>query len=372
MTPINRRQALHAALGFGAAAAAVPGLALARDIGVVGDGCPKDPAEQGGIDWIPDVMHPVAAAFQDYGTAQRAPGNVRVWYPTYQLTTERPERPAPGGPILKGCLARFPVVLLTHGLAPCGFVGDNYFRRWDTFPADLARSGYVVLVPQIIAINPFEDTTASEMAPFIDWARSGWEHAQWTDKRAESTAVIGHSFGAMVAARIALMRPTIGACVFLSGVWGQFDDQVAVLKAINRPSLFTYVPHARFEDMNDDGLWNSLPYTKYAAEFPGEHFDYIDRSPAECEPPGGCRLIQPTIADLAALFLGRFVPPAYSTTVIPRSLAAPDSPLTAKQQPYGAFRLKGIERIQTMGGCSLDLKWNGWGVLVRRHFGPSD
>jgi pimeloyl-ACP methyl ester carboxylesterase len=369
LTRINRRQALRA-LGSGAAAATFANSGFARDIFVVGDGCPKDPAEQGGIDWVPDVMHPVAAGFQDYGVAQRAPGNVRVWYPSYELPIDRPERPAAGGPILKGCLARFPIVLLTHGLAPCGFTGQEYYKRWDTFPADLARSGYVVLAPQIIAVNPFEDSTASAMAPFIDWARTGWEHAQWTDKRPESTAVVGHSFGAMVAVRIALTRPTIGACVLLSGVWEQFDEHVEMLKAINRPTLFTYVPGASFEDMNSHQLWNSLPYTKYAAEFPGEHFDYIDQTPAECDPRGGCRLIQPAIADLAALFLGRFVPPAHTATSIPASLEPPPSPLSAKQQPYGAFRLRGLERIETLGGCSLDLKWKGWGLTFTRHFGP--
>jgi hypothetical protein len=173
----------------------------------------------------------------------------------------------------------------------------------------------------------------------------------------------------MIAARIALMRPTIGACIFLSGVWGQFDDKREVLEAIERPSLFTYIPDAAFEDMTDENLWNSLPYTKYAAEFPGSHFDYIDQAPAECERPVGCRLIQPAIADLAALFLGRFVPMAHSATVIPRSLMPPESPLTANQLPYGAFRLKGIERMKTMAGCSLDLKWTVGGLPFRWHLG---
>src|SRR5690349_8371463 len=124
--------------------------------------------------------------------------------------------------------------------------------------------------------------------------------------------------------------------------------------------------------MNAHNLWGSLPYTKYAAEFPGEHFDYVDQVPSECDPRGSCRLIQPTIADLAALFLGRFVPPAHTNTAIPHSLIPPASPLTPNQQPYGAFRLKGIERIQAMADCSLDLKWEFGGLPFHRHLGGAN
>ncbi len=85
-----------------AAGALLPAASLsgcAELIRVLAEACPADPAESGGIDWTPDVLHPVFYGFRDLGTADGAPGTLRIWYPTYEGFTDGP-------PILKLCLAR--------------------------------------------------------------------------------------------------------------------------------------------------------------------------------------------------------------------------------------------------------------------------
>ena len=134
MNVFSRRAALRSALALGMAA---PLAGCKEVIDVLGEACPEDPADQGGIDWVPDVMHPVAAAFQDVGTAQGAPGPARLWYPTFEAFTDEGGPPTPRR-ILKHCLARWPVVLFLHGQPPCPI--PDYQRRWTHIPATLART----------------------------------------------------------------------------------------------------------------------------------------------------------------------------------------------------------------------------------------
>jgi pimeloyl-ACP methyl ester carboxylesterase len=348
----SRRAALKNALALGAGVSAL-GLSGCKDlVDVLGQACPENPAEEGGIDWVPDVMHPVAHGFRDLDVADGAPGPVRVWYPTYEVFPDGPAHPVP---ILKHCLARWPVVLFLHGQPPCPI--PNYNRTWTDLPADLARSGYVVVAPQHEATLPADNSSAPFVASFIDWARSGWEHSRWVDKRGVSTAVVGHSYGALLTARVAQIRSDVAACVCLSGPWDELNDKIATLNAINRPTFFMWAVGPFFENLDDHGVWDQLAFTKYGASFPGEHFDYITQPPGCGQPRGGCGLIKSAAADLVALFLSRYVPVAASKTDIPLTLIPFPAPLTPKQQFYGANRLSGVDLIQHQTGCHIDLKW---------------
>src|ERR1044072_7990922 len=102
-------------------------LAAAGAISLAGCGstqtCPDDPAESAGVDWTPDILHPMFWGFQDLDAANgNAPGPLRIYYPTYEGTPQN-------APILKLCLIRYPVVLFMHGQAPC-LPDPNYFKRW--------------------------------------------------------------------------------------------------------------------------------------------------------------------------------------------------------------------------------------------------
>jgi len=172
------------------------------------------------------------------------------------------------------------VVLFLHGQPPCP--DANYYRRWTMLPAVLAKSGYVVVVPSHTATltTGVESPNVANALSFIDWVRNGWEHAKWVDKRAEATAVAGHSYGALLAAFVAQARPEISAYVGLSGPWVELPDPVSALQGIGAPSFFMWADgdalKAAFESLDGSGpLWNQVPAPKHAAVFPGLHFDYL-------------------------------------------------------------------------------------------------
>jgi predicted dienelactone hydrolase len=139
----TRRGALRSLVQIGMGAAAIPLLGSGNVL--AGGTASQCPGADTGIPWVPDVMHPVAAGFQDLGVAEGAPSPVRVWYPTAELgVVGRPAK------ILDHCTARWPVVLFLHGQQPCPGArpaDPEYFKAWTHISAQLARSGYVVLVP---------------------------------------------------------------------------------------------------------------------------------------------------------------------------------------------------------------------------------
>lgn len=366
---ISRRKFLRMTLAGGTflPAAALSGCAeLIRAIAAT---CPADPAESGGVDWTPDVLHPVFYGFRDLGPADGAPGTLRVWYPTYEGFTDGP-------PILKLCLVRWPVVLFLHGQPPGPCPDSNYYRRWSLLPAVLARSGYVVVVPSHPA--DFPDTAGSpavsDALNVIDWVRGGWEHARWVDARAEATAVAGHSYGALLAARVAQARPAISAYVGLSGPWSEFSNPVPVLQAIGAPAFFMWADgdpiRGALESLDGGGLWNQVPTPKHAAVFPGEHFDYL-RPWEGCNiTRGGCTLIEAVAAELAALFITRHVPVNLSQAQIPVTLDPPSVMLTLKQQFFAGGHLGGLSQIETRDGCRVNLRWVDGAASGSRQLGP--
>lgn len=364
---IGRRQFLGTALAAGTLLPALSLSGCAEFFRAIAETCPADPAESGGVDWTPDVLHPVFYGFQDLGLADGAPGTLRVWYPTYEGFTDGP-------PILKLCLVRWPVVLFLHGQPPCPDV--NYYRRWTMLPAVLARSGYVVVVPSHRAGFPDEagSPAVADALGMIDWVRGDWEHAKWVDSRAEATAVAGHSYGALLAARVAQARPEISAYVGLSGPWLEFGNPVPVLQAIGAPSFFMWADGnpitGAFESLDGGGLWNQVSAPKHAAVFPGEHFDYL-RPWAGCSfLRGTCTLIEAVAAELTALFITRHAPVNLSQSQIPVTLDPPNVTLTQKQQFFAGGHLSGLSQIQTHAGCPVSLRWVDGAESASRQLGP--
>jgi pimeloyl-ACP methyl ester carboxylesterase len=356
MAMMSRRQAVLSAMSIGAVTPLAGCLT-----------CPADPADQGGIDWVPDVMHPVAAGFEDVDVAQGAPGPARIWYPTFEVFSE-------GGPqvprkILKHCVARWPVVLFLHGMPPCQI--PDYNREWTAIPANLARSGFVVVAPQHFSHLPQDSSDVPFVASFLDWVRTQWQHAEWTARPAPATAVVGHSYGALLSARVAAARPSISACVFLSGPWTELIDHMSLLGGLARPSFYMFAARRDPEDVIEHGLWDTFEYTRYAAGYGGQHFDYIDQ-PLGCgKPKGPCDLIKPVSADLVALFLSRYPGVGASRTYIPLDLVPPPAPLApGKQQFFGLNRLPGLAQIDEREGCSVDLRWKQDADEGSRHLGP--
>jgi hypothetical protein len=363
----TRRSALRGLLQVGMGVAALP-LIASRD--AIGGGVVSQcPGADPNIGWVPDVMHPVAAGFQDLGISDGAPGRVRVWYPTADVgLVVRNAVP------LNHCRARWPVVLFLHGQQPCPDprVDPDYFKVWDTLPANLARSGYVVVVPshsQDLFMSPGE---ALFVSSFVDWARSVWQHSALVDQRPSAVAVGGHSRGALLTATVARIRPDITAFFSLSGGWTENFDE---LVAIDKPMFFMWGKEGTgdntFEDLEGNHVFKQLHMSRYGAAYSGEHFDYIemltgcDANVGECH--GLTRLVS---ADLVALFLSRYLPVVGSATRIPVHLIPPDSQLTGPlQQFFANRRLNGLELIKSSRTCSIDMSVNVGLVPMNVHFG---
>lgn len=347
---IDRRRFLYDALRYGAVPPAVAALGgCAPIIQAVAGSCPDDPEESGGVDWTPDVLHPVFYGFQEVTAADGAPGRARVWYPSFEGFVDGP-------PIVKLCLVRWPVVLFLHGQPPCP--DADYYRRWTRLPATLARSGYIVVVPSHSAPFPNPDTPVAEnIWRFVTWVRNDWEHARWVDNRPEATAVAGHSYGALLGAHVARAHPEVSAYVGLGGPWTEFSDPIAVLQNIGAPSFFMWGSGLSLENLDGGGMWNSIPAPKHGAVYPGEHFDYLPARPGCSVPRGGCNLIEAVTADLVALFITRYSSVALARARIPVTLERPAVSLTARQEFFVGGHLTGLSQIVGRPGCRVDLRW---------------
>ncbi|MDR0183963.1 dienelactone hydrolase family protein [Lysobacter arvi] len=353
---MDRRRFLRHGLLAGAAPATLALSGCANLIDVLGQACPEDPAESGGIDWTPDVMHPVFFGFKDYTPADGAPATLRVFYPSHQTPFDGSARR-----ILKTCLDRWPTVLFLHGQPPC-LDDASYYLRWRRIPEMLARSGYVVVVPKYSAALAGRDSPLVAFGSgVIDWARMTWEHARWVDKRPGAVAIVGHSYGAILGAQVARSRGNVGAYVSLSAAWDELhgvDDVPALLAGINAPSMFMWGDGVFFEDMDAHDLWTNIPNTKHAFEHPGEHFDYLPDGNQCGEPRGACAPVERVSAELTALFLQRHVPLARSNTQIPIDLSPPPIVLTPKQQFYGGPDFTGLDSIKGRAACKgATLRW---------------
>lgn len=356
-----------AATGLGAAASAMLLAGCSEDLieAVVGS-CPTDPAESGGISWAPDVGRPVLAGFEDVGAVQGAPRPMRIFYPTFTGATTSPGWPPAvvAAPILKMCLIRWPVVLFLHGQPPAGVPVADYHKLWTRIPAVLARSGYVVAVPSHNPGIPVPDTIAAARAD-LQWVRTDWQHAEWVNQQPGSAAVAGHSFGALLASQVAAEDDEIGALMSFSGGFLELSDAVAPLRDANIPMFFMWAEGGLgtgliYENLDDQGIFDSLAGPKHAAVFLGEHFDYLpDGNTGPLRGP--CPHIGAAAADLAALFLSRYVRVPLSVTTVPADLQPPEVQLTDEQQLFARGHLTGLSDAAGEPACRIRLRWDADG-----------
>lgn len=320
-------------------------------------GCPTDPADAGGVDWVPSVMHPVFFGLQEIGAADGAPATARIFYPAYsEFPTD--------APILKNCVVRWPLVLFLHGMPPQQCVSfPQWFKAWWMVPLTLARSGYVVVVPSYSPRLTLEPTFAPML---IDWVRTSWVDAKWTDQRPEATALVGHSYGGVVASRAARARPPISAFVSLSAPFGELNppEGANLLGSIGAPSMFMFSNGSccRDEDLDTTGLVAAIPQPNHVAVFPGEHFDYVADIPNCSESRGACPTLSSAAAELVALFISRYMPVPVSQPHIPVNLNPAAVTQTDKQRQFSQRQLDADGRLSalnhfTFEGCRIDLRW---------------
>ena len=314
------------------------------------------------IAWRPTALAPVFYGYRDFGTAEGAPGDVRVFYPSLDGSPASSE-------ILKDC-GKYPLVVFAHG--HCN-TDNDHFLKWFEVPAQLARAGYVVAVPRLPEIaagtSPLQaNGDLAILRNLISWMRSHWSD-RGVVAAPPATGLVGHSFGAGLAGRLAT-EGSVTAFASLSGSVAR-----AIREAISAPKLFVwgsgeFVPPGV---ALTDAEWASVGSPKHRAVVDDlEHWDYLPPGRTSCEVGRGpCGPFWMTW-DLVTMFLANHLrPPAVSTlpSQIPESLVPPlPLTLTEDQQFFAGGWLSGFPAFADEAStCQLTISWDtagGAGTLT--------
>ncbi len=214
---------------------------------------------------------------------------------------------------------------------------DDHYRRWFRIPAQLARAGYVVVVPMLpgnaggsnpsVSDHPDEAT----LDAVLSWSRTGWEHANVL-MPPSATGVVGHSFGAMLGARFAVGRE-VSAYAGMSGGWQDwFGDEPFPLTLLQIPSLLMWGLGFDMFSPLPDPTWQQMAQPRHRIVFKkGEHWDYLGPVSIPCSPgQGPCAPLHSAAADLLTMFFGRYLPPELATDLPDR---IPREPRSARVGP---------------------------------------
>lgn len=323
---------------------------------------PEPPPPDCPISWTPSALAPVFYGVRDYTDAHDAPGPCRVFFPSLDGAVF-------DAPILEGC-GRYPLILFAHGHCD----EAEHYKKWYELPAQLARSGYVVVVPEMpsIAVHPSNEDHASlpRMSAIVEWMRAGWEHAGVL-MPPPATGVVGHSFGALLGARFAAGNP-VSAYASIAGVWEDWPGGPLPITDVGIPMLLALGTDDWFTNISNT-LWNSLSTPKHKAVYDlARHWDYLRPGTTSCENGRGpCTLTGMLNADIVTMFFARYLPPEGLGGLpgqIPLSLIPPPLVLTTEQQFFAGGHLMGFTLLASREGCRVTLTWDtasGSGTTTR-------
>jgi hypothetical protein len=255
------------------------------------------------------------------------------------------------------------VILFAHGHC---LRDDHPYQRWFRLPAQLARSGYVVVVPELVGIDTHPSQAPGVQQVLADalvWIRASWE------RRANlmpepATGLAGHSYGALHAGILATKIPAAGV-VSLSGVWNDWDPSSQGPRPIYQialPRLFTWGTDpdhgTETEAILSDVRWNGVALPKHRAVFTkAEHFDYLYGPKLPCrQTKGPCRYVGPATDDLVTMFFAKYLPPELWPNLpglIPDNLVPPPLQLTPQQEFYAAGHLVGLKQFREDTHCQV-------------------
>jgi dienelactone hydrolase len=312
--------------------------------GVFGD-------EECPIAWRPNGLAPVFYAHRDYGTADGAPGDVRVFFPSLDGAPDT-------GEILRDC-GRYPLIVFAHG--HCQTDIDHYLK-WFEVPAVLARAGYVVAVPRLPQIGggtspPDADDDLALLRELVSWLRSAWpERAQLAPPPA--TGLAGHSFGAGLAGRLA-GEGNLTAFASLSG-----SVTRAIRAGIDVPKLFVW-GSSEFIPPGvalTEAEWAAVTPPKHRVVFDDlAHWDYLPAGRTSCEQfRGPCGPARAAAWDLLAMFFTNYLPPDVPGLPgqIPEVLLPPlPLTLTVEQQAFAGGWLSGFPSLADDDACRVSFAW---------------
>ncbi len=345
-TLISRRQVIQTAgIGF----AAGTGLLTACKR-LVPKTCTPPTSEHPGVGWGPSVFRPVFYGFADYVLGNG--DHVRMYYPSVSRT-------ATCSQVLGGTAARYPLVLFLHGHCPGE---NNHYLQWDHLGPILARSGFVVAVPNHAPIghpNEPQSTTYARAASAIAFARNEWPFRHLLFSTV--TAVMGHSFGALHAQQIAAnTNPT--AFVGLSGQQAEFGTPPQP----TCPKMFVFGTGEDPVFRLSEAQFNAFPGEKHQLTLAGlHHWDYAPFSVNSCIAQESLRFSSPCgqyhriAADMIAIFLSRYMSSEHSGILddfIPANLVLPPVVRTPEQQAFASGWLSSL--AENHEDCSAALKWS--------------
>ncbi|MCP2636667.1 hypothetical protein K0817_008830 [Microbacterium sp. HD4P20] len=311
--------------------------------------------------WQPSVLAPVFYGHADHGTADGLPGPVRVFYPSVDGSPQDAQ-------MLTG-VGRYPVVLFLHGQC----AEPEHYLKWDLVPMQLARSGYVVIVPKLSSTPPFgggADADFDVATSALTWLRTQWEHRAELMPR-PMTGVVGHSWGALLGGAVAehlQAQGSISAFASLSGGWMEWPPNPPRPLDLDFATLFAWGTGQSdlFAQLSGPAaaiLAQPRGAVHHVAFRDGEHFDYFREGSTTCGRAfrGPCSLMRPLAADFVTTFLSHYMPPqrwSALATLIPHSLVPPPLDLTPQQEFFAGGHLTGFAAIPTARTCSVTHGWH--------------
>jgi hypothetical protein len=173
------------------------------------------------------------------------------------------------------------------------------------------------------------------------------------------TGLVGHSFGAGLAGRLAA-EGNLRAYASLSG---HMASQVR--EAIGVPKLFTwgFSPATSDEFLTPvpDDAWARVGMPKHRVVFAElSHWDYVPPGRVPCaQGRGACRHAGVVAWDLVVTFFGTYLPPPAVpdlTDRIPQSLIPPQLDLTEEQQFFAGGWLSGVGLLEdSSDSCAVTI-----------------
>lgn len=314
------------------------------------------------IPWLPNALAPVFWGYNDL-----APLSGQFKEAQSTLITISSEPPTPmrvlfptldGSPQHANILQiehQYPLVVLCHGNCQDD---PNHYLDWgrSIIAAQLARAGYVVVVPHLPGISgtlpPVESNSDLELVQHvITWMRTEWAHS---DVLAPSphNAILGHSWGALLAGRLAA-GGGFQAHTSMSGEWADwFDSLGSVLPEIQVAGLYIYGSSAGFDvSQLPESQWSELVHKPRHRALVDQmsHFDYLPAGVTPCDPNRGpCPHAKNMIADIVTMFMARYAPPPTVPDLpskISATLVPPYLQLTLEQEFYAGGYLNGFTAL---------------------------
>jgi pimeloyl-ACP methyl ester carboxylesterase len=182
-------------------------------------------------------------------------------------------------------------------------------------------------------------------------------HAAWSGREwlsgSSTLALAGHSYGALLAGRLAVALPCT-AYVSIGAGWDDYEGGPAAspVASLPVPSLFLYGTadyHAA------QPIWNVVPTPTHRVILQdGTHWDHVDSSATTCgEANGPCGLVDALTADLTAVFLSKEM----RVAGIADSLKPPSFTLSGEQIFYAGNHLTSFDLLP-QAGCGVTIEWS--------------